>query len=231
MISLGARLQAVSTRVGKGAAGDLLCLVDYLARVAHLHQSRQTKRAPCHVLHQTLDTGQIARWRKHGLIHTEPTVPPIAHVLDDFWLDKNDSGERIDFHCLRHTCGVWLARAGGQPKVVQSVMRHSSITMTMDTYGHLFPGQEADAVDRLEDVMHDGPDPLRATGTDQVTVNTPDSARRDRVRGACEAERGNDRPQAAEGQQEPPRNSLRIAGLDESVRSDAPSDASGRGGT
>ena len=28
-------------------------------------------------------------------------------------------------------------------------MRHSTITLTMDTYGHLFPGQEAEAVGKL----------------------------------------------------------------------------------
>ena len=28
-------------------------------------------------------------------------------------------------------------------------MRHSQITLTMDTYGHLFPGDEAAAVDKL----------------------------------------------------------------------------------
>ena len=28
-------------------------------------------------------------------------------------------------------------------------MRHSTITLTMDTYGHLFPGDEAEAVDKL----------------------------------------------------------------------------------
>jgi hypothetical protein len=32
------------------------------------------------------------------------------------------------------------------PKVVQTIMRHSQITLTMDTYGHLFPGQAAEAV-------------------------------------------------------------------------------------
>ena len=29
-------------------------------------------------------------------------------------------------------------------------MRHSTINLTMDTYGHLFPSQESDAVNRLE---------------------------------------------------------------------------------
>ena len=32
-------------------------------------------------------------------------------------------------------------------------MRHSVITLTMDTYGHLFPGQEADTVARLPNLL------------------------------------------------------------------------------
>ena len=64
----------------------------------------------------------------------------------DFLLPTNDEGESFDFHSLRHTCGAWLALAGEHPKVVQTIMRHSQITLTMDTYGHLFPGQAAEAV-------------------------------------------------------------------------------------
>jgi len=71
----------------------------------------------------------------------------------DFLCETSHAGEVFDFHCLRHTCGAWLAMTGSHPKVVQTVMRHSSITLTMDTYGHLFPGQEADAVARLRDIL------------------------------------------------------------------------------
>jgi len=62
-------------------------------------------------------------------------------------------------------CGAWLAMTGAHPKVIQSVMRHSSITLTMDTYGHLFPGQEADAVARLP-LMLGELRQMQATGTD-----------------------------------------------------------------
>jgi integrase len=71
----------------------------------------------------------------------------------DFLASVNDRGEVLDFHSLRHTCGAWLALAGEHPKVIQSVMRHSSIALTMDTYGHLFPGQQADAVNRFSKIM------------------------------------------------------------------------------
>ncbi len=46
-----------------------------------------------------------------------------------------------------------MAKAGVHPKVVQTVMRHSQITLTMDTYGHLFPGQDAAAVVVLAGMM------------------------------------------------------------------------------
>ena len=38
---------------------------------------------------------------------------------------------------------------GPPPKVVQERLGHSTLAMTMDTYGHLFPAGEDDA-ERLE---------------------------------------------------------------------------------
>lgn len=62
--------------------------------------------------------------------------------------------------------GAWLAMTGAHPKAVQSVMRHSTITPTMDTYGHLFPGQEADTVAKLPDMLPLLDEAAKATGTD-----------------------------------------------------------------
>ena len=82
----------------------------------------------------------------------------------DFLAIKNHEGEHLDFHSLRHTCGAWLAMAGAHPKAVQSVMRHSAITLTMDTYGHLFPGQDAATVAMFPTMVK--PSPLMVTGTE-----------------------------------------------------------------
>ena len=60
----------------------------------------------------------------------------------DFLQAQNDKGEVLDFHALRHTCGAWYFEAGASPKEVQTLMRHATIMLTMDTYGHLFRGQE-----------------------------------------------------------------------------------------
>ncbi len=92
----------------------------------------------------------------------------------DFLAVANYDGEKLDFHALRHTCGAWLAMSGAHPKAIQTVMRHSAITLTMDTYGHLFPGQEAETVARLPKMVSNDPEVLRATGTcDAEPVDQP----------------------------------------------------------
>lgn len=74
----------------------------------------------------------------------------------DFLLAKNHTGENFDFHSLRHTCGAWLAIRGVHPKKIQTIMRHKTITLTMDTYGHLFPDDAAGAVNELESMLRMG---------------------------------------------------------------------------
>jgi hypothetical protein len=43
--------------------------------------------------------------------------------------------------------------ATAHPNAVKAVMRHSSIVLTMDTYGHLLPGQEAAIVAKTPNIM------------------------------------------------------------------------------
>jgi hypothetical protein len=47
--------------------------------------------------------------------------------------------EGLRFHDLRHTCVALLISQGAHPKAVQEHVGHSSITVTYDRYGHLFP--------------------------------------------------------------------------------------------
>lgn len=71
----------------------------------------------------------------------------------NFLQRSNAAGEVLDFHALRHTCGAWLALAGVSIKTIQAVMRHSTITLTLDTYGHLLPGAESDAAAKLSEML------------------------------------------------------------------------------
>ena len=43
-----------------------------------------------------------------------------------------------------------MVAAGAHPKYLQSQMGHSSIRVTLDLYGHLFPDQLDEVADRLD---------------------------------------------------------------------------------
>jgi len=51
---------------------------------------------------------------------------------------------KYGMHSLRHAAASLFIEQGFTPKKVQALMGHSSIQMTFDTYGHLFPSQESD---------------------------------------------------------------------------------------
>ena len=64
----------------------------------------------------------------------------------------DDAGRFADFHSLRHSTGSLLAAAGVHPKVIQTIMRHSDINLTMSRYTHIFQGQETEAVAKIPDL-------------------------------------------------------------------------------
>lgn len=56
----------------------------------------------------------------------------------------------VTFHALRHTHATLMLKAGVQMKVVSDRLGHSSIKITMDTYAHLLPSMETEAVEKFE---------------------------------------------------------------------------------
>ncbi|HHY47493.1 MAG TPA: site-specific integrase [Firmicutes bacterium] len=59
----------------------------------------------------------------------------------------------VSFHKLRHTHASLLLNAGINPKVIQERLGHSSISVTMDIYGHLMPGMQEQAADKTEEIF------------------------------------------------------------------------------
>ena len=58
--------------------------------------------------------------------------------------------EPIAFHEARHTFASLMIAAGVNAKALSTYMGHASVTMTFDRYGHLMPGNEDEARDRLD---------------------------------------------------------------------------------
>lgn len=59
------------------------------------------------------------------------------------------------FHDLRHTCAALCIALGAHPKAIQERLGHSSITVTLDRYGHLFPKLDELLTGRLDDLYND----------------------------------------------------------------------------
>ena len=62
---------------------------------------------------------------------------------------------RIRFHDLRHTCATLLLVQDVHPKVVQELLGHSTIAMTLDTYSHFVPDMQDKAVSAMNDALPD----------------------------------------------------------------------------
>jgi len=110
----------------------------------------------------------------------------------------------------------------------------STITLTMDTYGHLFPGQEADAVNNLHATMAGPTTTLVTTGPEAIPSTTSSTGQRQMQRGGDETlpERASrcDEPDPVRSQKKPPK-SLPVADLSGVVRPDATPSTSSGGGT
>ena len=57
---------------------------------------------------------------------------------------------QMRLHDLRHSAATLLLSMGVHPKVVQELLGHSHISMTMDTYSHVLPGMQQDAMDKWD---------------------------------------------------------------------------------
>ena len=51
------------------------------------------------------------------------------------------------FHDLRHSTATILLTMGVHPKVVQELLGHTNISLTMDTYSHVLPSMQRNAMD------------------------------------------------------------------------------------
>jgi integrase len=57
---------------------------------------------------------------------------------------------------LRHTCASLLIAQGAHPKLISTRLGHSSIQITLDRYGHLFPSVEEALAEKLDLIYEAG---------------------------------------------------------------------------
>jgi len=89
-----------------------------------------------------------------ALVFTAPDGGPLRHAnfRKRTWLPALEAAAlppNVRIHDLRHTCAALLIAGGAHPKAIQAHLGHSSIQVTLDRYGHLFP----DEMDRLAEKL------------------------------------------------------------------------------
>jgi integrase len=77
----------------------------------------------------------------------EKTAKLLRHDLRAAKIPFEDKLATVDFHALRGTYITHLVRSGINPKIVQKLARHSTITLTLDRYTTL---DESDVTEALE---------------------------------------------------------------------------------
>lgn len=83
----------------------------------------------------------------------------------------------VRFHDLRHSCAALLVAEGAHPRAIMERLGHSSITVTLDRYGHLFP--------HLEEALTAGLERSRSAALAQrPRLENPQASGTDRARRA-----------------------------------------------
>jgi len=105
------------------------------------------------VLREYLIAHKLRTGRSEGLV-----FPTRAGTPFDSWAIKARADKAwrlaglnpIGLHESRHTFASLMIAAGVNAKALATYMGHASITITLDRYGHLFPGNEDEAATLLD---------------------------------------------------------------------------------
>jgi integrase len=87
--------------------------------------------------------------RIFGATETRPfNGEKLSERADKAW--ESAGLNRITLHECRHTFASLMIAAGVNAKALSTFMGHANISITLDRYGHLMPGSEAEAADLLD---------------------------------------------------------------------------------
>jgi integrase len=105
---------------------------------------------------QCLERQASKRWLEAGSVFTNRHGAPLGPGAVNRALTRalHDAGlPRIRVHDLRHSTASILLEAGTHPKVVQDLLGHSTIQLTLDTYSHVTPALHEQAARTMDLVL------------------------------------------------------------------------------
>lgn len=124
---------------------------DMLVEGLKRHQLQQKKdRLACGEIYQ--DNDLVCCW---------PDGSPINNSTagSHFRVMARKAGYPISFNDLRQCHAMLLLKEGVHPKVVSERLRHSQISITMDTYSHVMPTMQKEAARKIDGLFANKPAP------------------------------------------------------------------------
>jgi integrase len=89
-----------------------------------------------------------------------PAAPGL--VLSNLRAPRPEAGlPRIRVHDLRHTWASLALEAGVPAKVVQEILGHASVGITLDTYSHVVPAMREEAAATVAALIFPGKEVVR----------------------------------------------------------------------
>ena len=96
-------------------------------------------------------------WEENGMVFTTRVGTPLSRqelVTRSFKPLLSKAGlPDIRFHDLRHTCATLLLGKAVHPKIVQELLGHATISITLDTYSHVLPGMGDAAAGAMDEAL------------------------------------------------------------------------------
>ena len=99
------------------------------------------------------------KWEERDLVFTglQGNYLNPRYILKMFARVLEDAGlPHLRFHDLRHSAATLLLGMGVHPKVVQEILGHSTIAMTLDIYSHVLPSLQKEAMEKWDGLFRMG---------------------------------------------------------------------------
>src|SRR4051812_34374336 len=87
-------------------------------------------------------------WRSVRALASRSSQKSLSDRAGRAW--KRAGLQPITLHECRHTFASLMIAAGVNAKALSTYMGHASVTITLDRYGHLMPGNEREAAGLLD---------------------------------------------------------------------------------
>jgi hypothetical protein len=128
------------------------------------------QQAPVHCVMPSLSRHRVRQkkerlkagsdWKDQNLVFTSTIGTPVdeRNLRREFDAVLTKAKlPRMRIHDLRHTGASLLLAMGSHPKVVQDVLGHAQMSLTLDTYSHLIPGLAEEAAKKMDEILDANP--------------------------------------------------------------------------